>query len=1633
MTNWTLIAGGRCADKPWCVGIAGFDVQRQQAFALSEANWARLQQQIPLEPLATYGKSNGLPFERVADAIPAPTYDGLLLIALDRQDQPAVHPATHCHLYLQLREENQRATLGDAHGFAKIFLPMALSNFDEKWMYLDPSVMADPAHPKAEWRIAREPHENDHSRLFHRSADFWIHRITAAIAADAAAQRAGKPLLSVLIPTYNHGRFLRQCVQSVLDQGLDDIEILVLDNASTDETPQVMEGFAREPRVRYMRNRYNYGPGYNWENGLWIAQGRYFTFLSADDYFNPGHLARLLPMLQAHPEVAVGYTGIRWVDGEDAPLAQPRHSGYRPADYVGGRNEVADLLIHDNYMAPSAVIYRREAFCQTWRPVKNSGGGDWDMAIQMAERFPDFAYADTPGVSYRWHGAQYSQQFFYTSAAPLEDHLAITEGVLERGAQHHLKGREHEVSDHIERRLALYPDEWASPLGERARSLVKRLQALAEESAAPMFSIVLTTYNRPTLLADALASIDRQTLRDFEVILVNDHGESVAHLLSGYGFPIAYLLQARNRGPAAARNAGHRLARGRYLVYLDDDDLFLPEHLHTLANALQEHPAEVVYSDAIVVIEKLEGTTRMALSEEKRYPHDTYSRDRLCVDNYIPINTFAWPRAFAMEVGGFDEHLPALEDWDFLLRLAAKVSFHHVRQETVQVRMRIHGDLRRSQQAFKDYPALYKKIYLRHPVADNPEVHQARKELLETLAARHRAPITLTEWLVQRSPGKVQSQLIAQHFANDFAKPSLAIFIRTASGAGDVEAVVKSLQSLERLQGPYAPQQIFVLGEVTAEPRENLPQLQFIKSGDDREQLSDINRLVETSNCDWVLTVDAGDEFTSSGLLITALELAAATHCRAACADELVRTQEGTLGSMFRPAFNLDMLLSCPMGMARHWFFRSNVFIQAGGFDPTYADAPEFELLLRLIEQAGIEGLGHVDEPLLIAPSPSLAPNGHERAAIEKHLRMRGYENAAVDASMPGRYRIHYGHTDSPLVSVIISTKDQFALVQRCVETLLENTTYEKYEILIADNNSTAKDACIWLDSLEAMGSNRVRVLRYPHPVSHSAIHNMAAREARGEYLLLLNNGTAVLKEDWLDAMLNHALRPEVGIVGAKLLSSDGHIDHAGLVLGLRGPAGTPFAGLKNGEPGYMQRLEIDQNYNAVTGACLMIRRALYEQVGGLDETNFKLSGNDIDLCLKVREAGYLIVWTPHAVLLHEGNPNRNQEAKTSLAAQKKHLIDEHEALFRKWLPAITCDTAYNQNLSLHGTGFEVEFDHRLNWNPLAWRPLPVLLALPADLAGCGHYRIIHPTTAMADTGLADARLSERHYTPVEIERLQPDAIVLQRQVGDLQIELIRRNYQFRQTFKVAELDDYLPNVPLKSMHRSHIPQDIMRSLRRTVALADRLVVSTPALADALAGLHPDTHVIQNRLPLAWWNELAPSLRRQNRRPRVGWAGGSGHQGDLELIADIVKALAHEVDWVFFGMCPEQMRPYVHEFHHPVPIDRYAQKLASLNLDLALAPLEANLFNECKSNLRLLEYGVCGYPVVCSDVRPYQGSLPVTRVKNRFKDWMDAIRAHTSDLDASARAGDQLRETVRSNWMLEGQHLQHWLNAWLGH
>ncbi|MFJ3076652.1 glycosyltransferase [Pseudomonas sp. NPDC087029] len=851
-------------------------------------------------------------------------------------------------------------------------------------------------------------------------------------------------------------------------------------------------------------------------------------------------------------------------------------------------------------------------------------------------------------------------------------------------------------------------------------------------------------------------------------------------------------------------------------------------------------------------------------------------------------------------------------------------------------------------------------------------------------------------WLERRSLSEAQRAQVDQYLQT---RPGLRLAVVIVDRQGGPAALRKTVDSLTALAAP------------------GLSVLPLVIAGG-QGLVAAINAQVADCACDLFMLLEAGETLTASGVLSLVLERAAAPNCRAVYADEALQGSGGALELQLRPALNLDLLLSLPAAMARHWLFDREVWLGLGGFDADYPDAFELAFILRLIEVAGLDGLGHISEPLVIGPAPLLQDLAPQREAIEAHLRQRGYPAAAVTSRRPGRYELDYGHDSCPPVSILIRVQGQLAYAQRCLQSLLEGTDYHNYEVLLLDHGNDDAAVLQWLAGIEQMAAGHLRVLRFAAELEPQAVLNQAANAGRGEFLLFLDAHAGVIERDWLAQMLNHAMRPEVGSVGAKLIDGDGRICDAGLLLGLSGPVAAPFQGMPSDAPGYLHRLEVDQNYTALGERCLMVSRALFVSLGGFDTQMAPWA--HVDLCLKLRQEGYLNVWTPRAQLL------------ISNAERAGATVEQEDGLYARWLPAIARDAASNPNLVV-GDGSQIfaYADTAVSWRPLsAVAALPTVLALESGTGGSQH-RLEQPFDALNACGqIQGARLGKWLEMPA-LERFAPDAIIIQGALDPSHVQAMRRMKVFSKAFKVYDLATYLPGARLQGPFARQRPDDVWALLQLGIENVDRLLVPTHFMAQVCDGIGVDIQVLGDRLAPEQWAGLQ-SLRRCDDKPRVGWVGGLGELDDLDMIADAVKALAGEVHWVVLGSCPEHLRPYMHEIHAAVTPVQYPGKLASLNLDLAVAPLCDNLLNRCKSHLRLLEHGVCGVPVICSDIEAHHGELPVKRVADHTTAWVEAIRLHVGDLDAVAQLGDYLRQCVLQDWMLDGPALVRWREAWLG-
>lgn len=275
---------------------------------------------------------------------------------------------------------------------------------------------------------------------------------------------------------------------------------------------------------------------------------------------------------------------------------------------------------------------------------------------------------------------------------------------------------------------------------------------------------------------------------------------------------------------------------------------------------------------------------------------------------------------------------------------------------------------------------------------------------------------------------------------------------------------------------------------------------------------------------------------------------------------------------------------------------------------------------------------------------------------------------------------------NTPLVSIIIPTKNQYTLLKQCIDSLLHNTSYPSIELLIIDNQSDDPETKSYLKQLSHRQDTQV--LNYPHPFNYSAINNFAVKKANGSFIALLNNDIKVINADWLSEMVVHACRPEIGCVGAKLYYPDGTIQHGGVILGIKGTASHAHKYFPKEHLGYFNRLVVTQNVSAVTAACLVMRKTLFEQVGGFDDVNLKVAYNDVDLCLKVLSDGYRNLWTPYAELIHYESKSRGKKRSWW---QRRKLRKEARFLQKKWGKLLLNDPYYNPNLTLETEDFSLK------------------------------------------------------------------------------------------------------------------------------------------------------------------------------------------------------------------------------------------------------------------------------------------------------------------------------------------------------
>jgi O-antigen biosynthesis protein len=814
-----------------------------------------------------------------------------------------------------------------------------------------------------------------------------------------------------------------------------------------------------------------------------------------------------------------------------------------------------------------------------------------------------------------------------------------------------------------------------------------------------------------------------------------------------------------------------------------------------------------------------------------------------------------------------------------------------------------------------------------------------------------------------------------------------------------------------------------------AEPRIKLA----ASAATDVAQLSNQALALVSSQSDWLVRLDA--IFMIAAQAMNTLAIAINKHKN----SQIIYTDEDALDTQgervepdFKPDWNLDLHLSRNL-IGHVGVYRTALVQQVDGYQAGMAEAMDFDLSLRCMECVAPTQIVHL--PYALCHGAPSVPAGHSasKAGVQALNAHFARQHIVASAENIGHgYRIHYALPQAlPLVSLIIPTRNGLELLRRCIDSILQKTTYTNFEIIIVDNGS---DDPATLDFFKNLAKTpQIRMLRIDAPFNYSALNNAAVKIAKGELIALVNNDIEVISPGWLDEMVSHALRRGVGAVGARLWFPDDTLQHGGVVLGVHGWAAHAHNHLPRGSLGYQGRAALVSEFSAVTGACLLVRKSSYEAVGGLNEDALKISCNDVDFCLKLQKLGLRNVWTPFAELYHHESATRGFE---DTPAKKARFAGELAYMQRHWGEALKNDPAYSPNLTLEAQDFGLAWPPRV---PPLLRPVmtqpgqPPLYERLAALAG-GKLRVayfaenVHSSTFryragsmtevlnaagidnQPETSAACFFSGDLHYTADIVDGA--DILVISRARYDLDIAQLIEQFKTQHKKVWFDIDDLVFDTSYIDLIISTSGQEptddvlnywfgVVGRMAQTLRLCDGVITTNAFLANKIKQyIGAPVKVIPNYINAAQLAVSMPLYENKQNKQNAGFApgeriklgyfsGSSSHNADVALIAgalERVMAADPRVDLVLVGHIDIEaafgsrfagylsghltVRVTVHPF-----VDFVALQELIADVDFNLVPLQVNEFTHCKSELKFVDAAIVGTLTIASPTFAYAEAI----------------------------------------------------------
>lgn len=729
------------------------------------------------------------------------------------------------------------------------------------------------------------------------------------------------------------------------------------------------------------------------------------------------------------------------------------------------------------------------------------------------------------------------------------------------------------------------------------------------------------------------------------------------------------------------------------------------------------------------------------------------------------------------------------------------------------------------------------------------------------------------------------------------------------------------------------------------------------------EWIAGITQLAEAQAFDWLHCIDAGAEYTPASIGLMRQMLEEAGECQAIFTDEAVRQEDGKVSPVRKPDFNLDLFLSSPHRYLRRVWFRREGWLKAGGFNPGLRHMFESELVIHYLLEWGTGSIGHVADVMTLIPEALFTRHSpeEEQQILGAYLQRRGYPEAQLERQNNASWRLIYHSPERENVSILLDAGDDPALLVRCVESLMNNTDWPHKEVLLAVSENASEAMRDVVRQIQAVMP--LKVLMCEAQQNYASRMNHLEQHAAGDYLLLVDLHTLFVLKSWLRTLLSHAVRGEVGCVGPKIITTDQRLLSAGVILGARGWVAHTGQGEPWQSEGYLSRYQCEQNYSALSGNCLLIRRDAWLQVGGLPTDYDDAQAIDIIVSLTLSASGYLAVWTPYSVVVSD-NARLSEAVCVSGNPQRQALVASVPRYF-------TDDPAYNRYCDLQDPLFVTD-NGPTNWQT-KFSPAQACVLLIAN-GGEGEYaqRITGLMTMLA----RDKAIVLKHGSPSmsvpEILRAAPGTVVL---TGAPNEDLSARLAAVKvvtplRVVVLADSEGMLNNVPV----------------------SDAVVTSWLTWSPERETLLVKRKMPVARLPVLLSREsVTPSTLDSVDRRRVLCIPEELSEKERVFMGRIIAATCQSLDWVLLGSWPKAWLPLVAETVRWQGERMSPEQLRALRVHTAVLFRQNSDHNRFKDDYLAVQLAASGCVVIASDVPSLCNSLSILRLKADPQQWQQTL------------------------------------------